>query len=119
MARKQKQAAGPTHYELLGVTRVFTSTELLHNWRALSRELHPDRTGNNTPEGNDAFAAVSQAYAVLSDPVLRRAYDAKLDLLTTPCSACSGAGATYKQKGFGARLRKTCDACNGTGRAPC
>lgn len=119
MARKSKQAAGPSYYELLGVTRSFKQEELRDNWRALSRELHPDRTGNNTPEGNDVFAAISQAYATLSDPALRKAYDAKLDLLTSPCGACGGKGATYKQKGFVGRVATPCKACNGTGRASC
>lgn len=118
MARKKLKKAEPTYYELLGLTRKFTAEQLRANWRALSRELHPDRTGDTSLDGSSAFASLSQAYATLSDPALRRFYDAKLDLISKPCEACNGAGETYKQKGFAGRVATLCGACNGTGRAP-
>ena len=119
MAHKKLKQTGPTHYELLGLTRKFTAEQLRANWRALSRELHPDRTGDTSQEGARAFAEVSRAYATLSDAALRRAYDAKLDLLSSPCETCKGAGETYKQKGFAGRVATLCKTCNGTGRAAC
>lgn len=117
--KKPKHQAEPSYYEILGVTRKFTAEQLRANWRALSRELHPDRTGDTSLEGSGAFAALSQAYATLSDPALRRFYDAKLDLVLRLCVECDGAGETYKQKGFTGRVATVCKTCNGTGRAAC
>lgn len=116
MTKKKRQAPEASYYEVLGLTRKFTTTQLRDNWRALSRQLHPDRTGDQSPEAADVFAAVSRAYATLADPALRRAYDARLDLLTSPCGICGGAGETYKQKGFAGRVATPCSTCSGTGR---
>jgi len=101
-------------YSLLGVSRKFTPEQLVQRWRMLSRQLHPDRNGQKTTED---FAALSCAYATLSNNEARRIYDTKLDMLTAPCIKCSGVGATYKQKGMLDRTETICPECSGCGRA--
>jgi DnaJ-class molecular chaperone len=77
--------------------------------------MHPDRLGG-TDEANAAFAEVSQAYACLSDPKLRKQYDAGLAVTTLVCAACKGEGRVYKQKGFTGRVASPCLVCRGSGR---
>lgn len=103
--------AAPTYYEVLGVTRSSGPAELIEAWRALSRELHPDKGGSAAE-----FAELSCAYATLRDPKARAKYDAELDLLTEPCPDCSGQGRVYRQRGFTAKVFVTCRQCGGTGR---
>lgn len=63
-----------THYDALGLTSDATPEEIKEAYRRLRGGLHPDREGGDT----EAMAAVNAAYTVLSDPVMRAAYDAKL-----------------------------------------
>lgn len=67
-----------THYDVLGVTADVTATELKAAWRKAVRAAHPD-TGGTAAE----FQAVQDAYACLSDPVARAAYDRLLTLGAT------------------------------------
>jgi hypothetical protein len=47
-------------------------------FRGLSKLYHPDTTLLPAPEAAALFQLLQQAYAVLSDPELRRRYDAEL-----------------------------------------
>lgn len=105
-----------THYQVLGVDRSAKHEEVRSAYQELARKMHPDRNGG-TAAANDAFASVTCAYAVLSDPKRRKQYDAQLDLLTAPCGKCKGKGRVSKQKGFSSKQWSPCDACDGTGRA--
>lgn len=58
-------------YEALGVEPTATAEEIRAAYRALAREHHPDMGGDG-----ERMAAVNTAYAVLSDPERRAAYDA-------------------------------------------
>lgn len=104
-----------TFYEVLGLDKGATDAEIKTKWRELSRQLHPDRLGG-TEEANEAFASVSQAYVVLSDPKKRKAYDAGLAVTTQACYMCKGEGRVYKQKGFTGRVASPCPKCKGSGR---
>jgi curved DNA-binding protein CbpA len=66
------QSVFDDYYELLGVDSAITATELRRAWRRLALRWHPDRAG---PEATATFQKLAAAYAVLSDPVARAAYD--------------------------------------------
>jgi molecular chaperone DnaJ len=63
------------YYEVLGVGRDASETELKKSFRRLARELHPDVNATD-PGAEEKFKEVAEAYEVLSDPERRRTYDA-------------------------------------------
>jgi len=62
------------YYEVLGVSRSADADELKKAYRRLALQYHPDRNPD-VPEAEERFKEASEAYAVLSDPEKRRAYD--------------------------------------------
>ena len=63
-----------TYYEVLGVGREATDSDLKRAYRQLAMQYHPDKNpGDKTAE--DRFKQISEAYAVLSDPEKRAYYD--------------------------------------------
>ena len=61
-------------YESLGVSRSADQSEIQRAYRRLARQLHPDV--NKDPSAEERFKDLSEAYDVLSDPELRKRYDA-------------------------------------------
>ncbi|KAJ8611501.1 hypothetical protein CTAYLR_010485 [Chrysophaeum taylorii] len=62
------------HYEVLGVSAGCSDAEIKKAYRRLALKEHPDKGGD--PE---RFKRISEAYAVLSDPQQRQAYDRGAD----------------------------------------
>lgn len=60
----------PTHYEVLGIPATASPDEVRHAYRRLVKTAHPDRAGDPA-----RFELITEAYAVLSDPTRRAAYD--------------------------------------------
>lgn len=62
------------YYEILGLSRDAGDAELKKAYRRLALRYHPDRNPES-PEAEEKFKEASEAYAILSDPEKRRAYD--------------------------------------------
>lgn len=61
------------YYEVLGVPKNASKDQIKDNYRKLAMQYHPDR--NKTPEAEEKFKEISEAYAVLSDEQKRQQYD--------------------------------------------
>src|SRR5208283_3478243 len=61
------------YYEVLGVPRNATKDEVKNAYRKMAMQYHPDR--NKSPEAEERFKEISEAYAVLSDDQKRSQYD--------------------------------------------
>lgn len=64
------------YYEVLGVRREASQTEIRNAYRNLAKSLHPDHPGGSA----EKFSRIQEANAVLSDPDRRREHDEALDL---------------------------------------
>jgi len=67
------------YYELLGVDRRCSQTDVKKAYRKISLEMHPDKRRqkglDTTPEDRQKFVDVKEAYEVLGDPKRRKVYD--------------------------------------------
>ncbi|QBR02928.1 J domain-containing protein [Paraburkholderia pallida] len=65
-----------TLYDLLGVGDDANDEELKRAYRRSAMKAHPDRNVGREASAHAQFQAIKEAYAILSDPVQRRVYDA-------------------------------------------
>ncbi|KAI0000732.1 DnaJ-domain-containing protein [Xylariaceae sp. FL0662B] len=63
-----------TYYDALGVKPTATELEIKKAYRKLAIVHHPDKNPND-PTAHEKFQAIGEAYQVLSDTDLRKAYD--------------------------------------------
>ena len=73
------------YYAILGLDSRASQESIKLAYRRLAREMHPDRN-LNSPAGEQSalslkMAQLNGAYAVLSDPALRREYDEKMRIM--------------------------------------
>ena len=93
------------YYEVLGVSRNASKDEIKDAYRKLAMQYHPDR--NKSPDAEEKFKEISEAYAVLSDDEKRQQYDmlghAGFDQRYTPEDIFRGADfdSIFRDLGFG------------------
>jgi len=61
------------YYEVLGVTKESTDSEIKKAYKKLALQLHPDK--NKAPGSAEAFKAIGNSVAVLTDAEKRKSYD--------------------------------------------
>ena len=68
---------GDSHYEILGVERSASKSEIKHAYRRMVKQFHPDI--NPSVLAKDKIRHVNEAYEVLAEHYSRRMYDMTLD----------------------------------------
>ena len=63
------------YYEVLGINKGATESEIKKAYRTLSLKYHPDRNPNT--EATTKFQEINEAYETLGDSALRKQYDMK------------------------------------------
>ncbi len=107
------------YYEVLEVAKNASKDEIKDAYRKLAMQYHPDR--NKSPEAEDKFKEISEAYAVLSDDDKRRQYDmlghAGFDQRYTREDIFRGADfeSIFRDLGFGFGFRNIFDFFFGRG----
>lgn len=80
----------PTLYDRLSVSPAAPAEVIRAAYRVLSQRHHPDRNGGDAASAR-TMQAINEAYAVLSDPQRRRAYDAALRAASSMADVASSA----------------------------
>ena len=95
------------YYDILGLPRNATTRQVRDRFRALARELHPDRfQGDEKSEAEARFQEITQAFNILNDPARRRDHDAELARPDGLKQDSSDAARVYLQRGIKAFREK-------------
>ena len=71
-------AMKPNYYEILGVERSASETQIRQRFRELARKYHPDRYKSNKAEAEKTFQTLTEALNVLTNPAKRRLHDSEI-----------------------------------------
>jgi curved DNA-binding protein len=74
-ASESSAIASLDHWDVLGLQPGADAAAIKRAFRQQARRWHPDLNGND-PVAEERFKRVNEAYAVLSDPIRRRAWEA-------------------------------------------
>lgn len=97
-------------YEVLGVSPAAEPEAVQAAYRALARKYHPDRN----PAGEARMKALTEAFAILSDPARRAEYDGRRTRPESASPADSTARATATS-GAPAAATRRCRVCGDPG----
>lgn len=64
---------GKDYYSILGIEKGATDEDIKKAYRKQALKFHPDK--NKSPQAEEKFKEVAEAYEVLSDPKKREIYD--------------------------------------------
>jgi curved DNA-binding protein len=102
---------GTDYYHVLGVSRVANAEELKKAFRQMARKYHPDLS--REPDAETRMKEVNEAFATLSDPQRRAAYDRLARGAAQAPGRSSARGAEFKpppwQSGFSYARNKPAD----------
>lgn len=70
-------------YDILGVSKTATSSEIKKAYKSLVKKYHPDIFEGNKDLAESKIKEINDAYDTLSDPVLREEYDRSLEVPET------------------------------------
>lgn len=74
---REQSDAHPSYYQVLGVPKDASSSEIKAAYFKLSKTLHPDASPQN-PDQHDLFVQLNEAYGILGKTVSRKEYDVSL-----------------------------------------
>eukprot|EP00124_Ichthyophonus_hoferi_P001770 Ihof_evm3s102 gene=Ihof_evmTU3s102 len=78
--RELKKSKRKDYYKILGLPQNFTEDQIKKAYRKEALRWHPDKNADNLKEAEIKFKDVGEAYAVLTDPRKKHAYDTGADL---------------------------------------
>ncbi len=87
------------YYEVLGLSKGASESEIKSAFRKMALKYHPDRNPGDK-EAEEKFKEVNEAYGILSDPEKKAKYDQFVFAGVDPNAGFSGAGGGFSGGGF-------------------